>query len=364
MRSHLLLVTGHWPLVTGHWPLVTGHWPLVTNMGVPLRMKTALAGYLIKQKILGKKKYPLVLMLEPLFACNLKCAGCGKVQQPVEILKKRMTPEECWNAVEECGAPIVSIAGGEPLAHLQIEEIVKGFIKRKKFVFLCTNAVMLEYNLHKFEPSPYLIISVHLDGLKETHDRITGKGVYDSAVKAIKAAKAKGFCVMTNTTVYDGEKVEDFRKFVEMMKEMGIDGMMISPGYAYEKASRQDLFLAKEKTREWFRKAVEGWREKQWPLNQSPLFIDFLQGKIDFDCTAWGNPSRNIFGWQKPCYLIEDGGYAKTYKELIETTDWKKYGPESGDPRCANCMAHVGFEPSAVDFIFKHPLKALLRKSD
>lgn len=329
-------------------------------MGVPLRMKVAMGGYLLKQKLIGRQKYPLVMMLEPLFACNLECAGCGKIQYPLDILRKRLSPEECWKSAEECGAPIVSIAGGEPLAHADIDKIVAGLTERKKFVYLCTNAILLEQNIHRFTPSPYLIFSIHLDGLEKTHDRMVCKeGVYKIAVRAIKLAKSKGFCVMTNTTIFNGEDVEEFRDFFDTAKELGVDGMMISPGYSYEKAPQQNIFLKREQTKAWFRKALEGWKEKKWPFNHSSFYIEFLEGKKDYDCTAWGNPLRNVFGWQKPCYLMADDGYAATYKELLETTDWKKYGHKSGNPKCANCMVHVGFEPSAVNDVFDHPLQAL-----
>lgn len=323
-------------------------------------MKLTLAQYLLKQKLLGKKKYPLVMELEPLFACNLECAGCGKIQYPTEILRKRLSPEDCWQAIEECGAPVVSIAGGEPLAHPEIDKIVAGFVERKKFVYLCTNAILLEQNLHKFTPSPYLIFSIHLDGLEKTHDRVVCKeGVFQTAVRAIKAAKAKGFCVMTNTTIFQGEDVEEFRNFFDFCKKLGVDGMMISPGYAYEKAPQQDIFLAREETKDWFRQALAGWREKKWPFNHSSLYLDFLEGKKDYDCTAWGIPLRNIFGWQKPCYLMADAGYAKTYQELLETTNWSQYGHRSGNPKCANCMTHCGYEPTAVNDAFAHPWEAL-----
>ncbi len=329
-------------------------------MGVPLRMKFAVASYLIKQKLLKNEKYPLVMMLEPLFACNLECAGCGKIQHPTDILRKRLTPEECWQSAEECGAPIVSIAGGEPLVHTEIDTIVQGLIQRKKFVYLCTNAILLEKNLHRFTPSPYLIFSIHLDGSEKTHDRMVCKeGVYIAATKAIITAKQKGFCVMTNTTIFEGEDVEEFRNFFEETKALKVDGMMISPGYAYEKAPQQDIFLKRERTQAWFSKALNGWRKKKWPFNHSSLYLDFLEGKKDYDCTAWGNPLRNVFGWQKPCYLMSDAGYAKSYAELLETTDWSQYGHKSGNPKCANCMVHVGFEPTAVNDTFSHPLEAL-----
>ncbi len=329
-------------------------------MGVPLRMKVVVGAYVVKQRLLGREKYPLVMMLEPLFACNLECAGCGKIQYPTDILKKRLSPQECWDAVEECGAPIVTVAGGEPLAHAEIDTIVNGLIERKKFVYLCSNAILLEKNIHRFKPSPYLIFSIHLDGNEKTHDRMVCRdGVFKVAVDAIKLAKSKGFNVMTNTTIFQGEDVDEFREFFDFAMKIGVDGMMISPGYAYEKAPQQNIFLPREKTKAWFSKALSGWQKKGWDFNHSPLYLEFLAGRREYDCTAWGIPLRNVFGWQKPCYLMAEAGYAKTYKELLETTDWSKYGHRSGNPKCANCMVHSGYEPSSVDDTFKHPFQAM-----
>jgi hopanoid biosynthesis associated radical SAM protein HpnH len=309
--------------------------------------------YLVTQKMKGVEKYPLVMMLEPLFACNLECAGCGKIQYPVDILRKRLTPQECFDSAEECGAPIVSIAGGEPLIHPEIDKIVEGFVARGKYIYLCTNAILLEKNLHRFKPSDNLIFSIHLDGVEATHDRMVCKdGVYKTAISAIKKAKSLGFKVMTNSTIFQGEKVEEFRHFFDQNMEMGIDGMMISPGYAYEKAPGQELFLKNDQTKAWFREALKDWRKMGWDFNHSPFYLDFLEGKRDYDCTPWGNPLRNVFGWQRPCYLMNEGGYAKTYKELLETTDWSKYGHKSQNPKCVNCMTHCGFEPSSVTDAF------------
>lgn len=329
-------------------------------MPAPFRMQWTVFRYLLAQKLRGREKYPLVMMLEPLFACNLECAGCGKIQYPVDILRKRLTPQECWDSASECGAPIVSIAGGEPLVHSEIDSIVEGFIRQKKFVYLCTNAILLEKNLHRFKPSPYLIFSIHLDGLEKTHDRmVCREGVYKAAVSAIRAAKAGGFCVMTNTTIFQGEDSEEFRRFFDTATALGVDGMMLSPGYAYEKAPEQDIFLKRAETRSWFRKTLRDWRRMGWPFNHTPFYLDFLEGKREYDCTAWGNPLRNVFGWQKPCYLMADAGYAGSYEELLKTTDWSMYGHRSGNPKCANCMVHVGFEPTAVADGFSSPRKFL-----
>jgi hopanoid biosynthesis associated radical SAM protein HpnH len=329
-------------------------------MPIPFRMQMSVFKYLMTQKVRGNERYPLVLMLEPLFACNLECAGCGKIQYPTDILKKRMTPEECFEAAEECGAPIVSIAGGEPLAHQQMPEIVEGLIARGKSIYLCTNAILLEKNLHRFKPSSQLIFSIHLDGLEKTHDdAVCRDGIFTTAVSAIKKAKAAGFNVMTNTTIFQGKSPEEFRAFFDHNMELGIDGMMISPGYAYEKAPKQELFLKREQTKAWFAETLRDWRKQGWDFNHSPFYLDFIEGKRDYECTPWGNPLRNVFGWQKPCYLIDDAGYAKTYKELLETTQWDKYGRASGNPKCQNCMVHVGYEPSAVVDMFSSPKKFL-----
>ena len=317
-------------------------------MPMPLRQSLRVGSYLMRQKLAGNKKFPLLVELEPLFACNLKCAGCGKIQQPHEILKQRMPVEQALAAIEESGAPMVSIAGGEPLMHPQIDVIVAELIKRKKFVFLCTNALLLPKKLDKFKPSPYFAWVVHIDGLRERHDEsVCKEGVFDNAVAAIKLAKSRGFKVNTNTTFFNTDTPQTIIEVLNYLNDdLGIDEMQISPAYAYEKAPDQEHFLGVEETRELFRKAFADGRRKKWRLNHTPLFLDFLEGKTDFGCTAWGIPSYSLLGWQKPCYLMSDG-YVKTYKELIETTDWDSYG-RGKDPRCANCMAHCGYEPSAV----------------
>ena len=317
-------------------------------MPMPLRQSLRVGSYLMRQKLARNKKFPLLVELEPLFACNLKCAGCGKIQQPHTILKQRMPVEQAIGAVEESGAPMVSIAGGEPLMHPQIDVIVAELIKRKKFVFLCTNALLLPKKIDKFKPSPYFAWVVHIDGLRERHDESVCKdGVFDEAVAAIKLAKSRGFKVNTNTTVFNTDTPQTVIDVLTYLNDdLGIDEMQISPAYAYEKAPDQEHFLGVEETRELFRKTFADGRRKKWRLNHTPLFLDFLEGKTDFGCTAWGIPSYSLLGWQKPCYLMSDG-YVKTYKELIETTDWESYG-RGKDPRCANCMAHCGYEPSAV----------------
>jgi hopanoid biosynthesis associated radical SAM protein HpnH len=307
-----------------------------------------IGAHLMKQKLRGIKKFPLLVELEPLFACNLKCNGCGKIQHPASVLKQRMPVEQAVAAIEEAGAPMVSIAGGEPLMHPQIEVIVQELIKRKKFVFLCTNAILLPKHLHKFTPSPYFRWVVHIDGLRERHDESVSKeGVFDQAVAAIKLAQEKGFKVNTNTTFFNTDTPQTVIDVLDYLNdELGVDDLQISPGYAYEKAPDQEHFLGVEETREMFRKAFSDGRRKKWRLMHTPLFLDFLEGKVEYECTAWSIPSYSLFGWQKPCYLMSDG-YVSSYKELIETTEWEKYG-RGKDPRCANCMAHCGYEPSAV----------------
>jgi hopanoid biosynthesis associated radical SAM protein HpnH len=317
-------------------------------MPMPMRQSIRLAAYLMKQKIKRVEKFPLLVELEPLFACNLKCAGCGKIEQPAALLKQRMSVEQAVGAIEESGAPMVSIAGGEPLMHKEIDEIVRQLLARGKIVFLCTNAVLLPKHLHRFTPHKNFAWMVHIDGLRERHDASVCKdGVFDQAVAAIKMAKEKGFRVNTNTTFFTTDTPHDVIDVLDYLNdELGIDNMQISPAYAYEKAPDQEHWLGVEQTRELFRKAFDGGRRKKWRLNHSPLFLDFLEGKIDLACTAWAIPSYSLLGWQRPCYLLDDG-YVQTYKELIEDTDWSSFG-RGNDPRCANCMAHCGYEPSAV----------------
>jgi hopanoid biosynthesis associated radical SAM protein HpnH len=319
-----------------------------------------MAAYLAEQKLRKREKFPLLLELEPLFQCNQACAGCGKIQQPDHLLKMRMPVEQAVGAVEECGAPMVSIAGGEPLIHPEIDEIARQLIARKKFVYLCTNALLLERKLDKFEPSPYFAWAVHIDGLRERHDEsVCREGVFDKAVQAIRAAKQRGFRVTTNTTFFTHDSPKTVRSVLDFLNdELKVDQMMISPAYAYEKAPDQEHFLGVQQTHELFRAAFADGRRKKWRLNHSPLFLDFLEGKVDFDCTPWGIPSYSLLGWQRPCYLMADG-YAKSWKELLETTDWDAYG-RGKDPRCENCMAHCGYEPSAM-FATTGSLKQSLR---
>ena len=304
--------------------------------------------YLARQRLAKREKFPLIVELEPLFQCNLACSGCGKIQHPEHELRRRMPVAQAIAAIEESGAPMVSIAGGEPLIHPEIDAIAAELVKRKRFVYLCTNALLLERKLDKFKPSPYFAWAVHLDGLRERHDAsVEREGTFDKAVAAIRAAQAAGFRVTTNTTFFTHDSPKTVREVLDFLNDdLQVDEMMISPAYAYEKAPDQDHFLGVQQTRSLFSAAFADGRRKRWRLNHSPLFLDFLEGKAEFECTAWGIPSYSLFGWQRPCYLMADG-YAETYRELIETTDWSSYG-RGRDPRCENCMAHCGYEPTAV----------------
>ena len=320
-------------------------------MAVPVSQMWTVASYVLRQKLAGRKRYPLVLMLEPLFRCNLACAGCGKIQYPTHILKKDLSVEDCFKAVDECGAPMVSLPGGEPLMHPQIDKIVEGLVARKKYIYLCTNALLLKEKLHLFKPSKYLSFSVHVDGQKEHHDfSVCREGGYDLALDGMRAAIEAGFRVTTNTTLFDGADPNSVRNFFDEMMNVGVESMMVSPGYSYDKAPDQKHFMGRARTRRLFRTMLSN-RKKTWRFNQSPLFLEYLMGKRNYKCTPWGMPTYNIFGWQKPCYLLQDG-YAESYKELMETTEWASYGTESGNPQCANCMVHCGYEPSSVNDTF------------
>jgi len=322
-----------------------------SEMPVPISQMWTVATYLLKQKLAGRKKYPFVLMLEPLFKCNLACAGCGKIQYPAHILKQELSPEECFKAVDECGTPMVSIPGGEPLMHSQIDKIVEGLVARKKYIYLCTNALLLKEKLDLFKPSKYLTFSVHVDGQKEHHDfSVCREGGYEQAIDGIREAIKRGFRVTTNTTLFDGADPNSVRGFFDEMMELGVEGMMLSPGYSYEKAPDQKHFLGRARTRRLFR-AILSNRKKSWQFNQSKLFLEFLMGKRNYACTPWGMPTYNMFGWQKPCYLLQDG-YADSFQELMDSVEWSNYGTESGNAKCANCMVHSGYEASAVDHTF------------
>ncbi len=327
-------------------------------MGVPVIQQLRVGAYLLKQRLKGNRHYPLVLMLEPLFRCNLACAGCGKIDYPEPILNRRLSVEECLAAVDECGAPVVSIPGGEPLLHREIGAIVEGIVARKKFVYLCTNALLLEKKLDLFTPSAYLTFSVHLDGLKEHHDRsVCQEGVFERAVKAVKTAHERGFRVNVNCTLFDQMTPTEVAAFLDFTRDLGIEGVTISPGYAYERAPEQQHFLNRRKTKELFRDIFRLGAGRQWRLSHSALYLDFLAGNQQYHCTPWGNPTRNVFGWQRPCYLLGEG-YAASFRELMDETDWDAYGSGNYE-KCGDCMVHSGYEPTAVADTFAHPLKAL-----
>ncbi len=328
-------------------------------MSIPLLQKARIGAYIVRQQLARRRRYPLVLMLEPLFRCNLACAGCGKIDYPDEILNQRLSVEECLQAVDECGAPVVSIAGGEPLLHKEIAAITSGVVARRKFVYLCTNALLLSKRLALFEPSPYFVWSVHLDGDREMHDRsVCEPGVYERAVAAIRAAKERGFRVNINCTLFNDAEPERVARFFDQVGALGVDGITVSPGYAYERAPDQAHFLTRTRTKELFRDIFRrGRNARAWSFSQSGLFLDFLAGNRDYRCTPWGNPTRNVFGWQRPCYLLGEG-YAKTFRELMEETDWDAYGTGNYE-KCADCMVHSGYEATAVQDAVRHPLKAL-----
>ncbi|MDZ4348286.1 MAG: adenosyl-hopene transferase HpnH [Xanthomonadaceae bacterium] len=332
-------------------------------MGIPLIQKYRVGKYVLGQRLRGNARYPLVLMLEPLFQCNLACAGCGKIDYPKDILQRRLSVEDAFKAVDECGAPIVSIPGGEPLIHKEMPEIVRGLIARKKFVYLCTNAILMPRHIDEYQPSPYFTWSIHLDGLKEEHDNsVCQDGIFEKAVAAIKLALDKGFRVTVNCTLFQGELAERVAEFFDYCTELGVEGITVSPGYSYQHAPRQDVFLPKTRSkqlfRDIFRHGLSRSGDKRWKFNHSSLYLDFLAGNQAYQCTPWSNVTYNVFGWQKPCYLLVDEGYAASFKELIEDTPWDKYGT-GRNPKCDNCMAHCGYEGTAVDDTFARPLKAL-----
>lgn len=329
------------------------------DVGVPFVQKYSITHYVISQRWRGRSRYPLVLMLEPLFRCNLTCAGCGKINYPEEILNRRLSVEECLSSAEDCGAPVVSIAGGEPLLHPDMSQIVAALLERKKFVYLCTNGLLLRKHMGEYTPSPYLTISIHLDGSREKHDALAGRsGVFDSAVEAIRRACQEGFRVTVNSTLYDGITAEEASRHLDFAMSLGIEGVTVSPGYRYSDAPRREMFLKRDHSKRLFREIFKLGKGRGWRFNQTTLFLDFLAGNQAYPCTPWGNPTRNIFGWQRPCYLWVDGEYAPSFKVLMESTNWDHYGV-GRNPKCGNCMLHSGFEPTAVNDAINHPLKAL-----
>lgn len=330
-------------------------------MSIPLLQIYRVGRYVATRRLRGEKRYPLVLMLEPLLQCNLACSGCGKIDYPKEVLQRRLSVTAALNAVDECGAPVVSIAGGEPLVHKEMPQIVAGITARRKFAYLCTNAILLSRHIDEYRPSPYLTFSIHLDGNRHRHDEsVCQEGVFDKAVDAIRLARRKGFRVTINCTLFGGADPEEVADFFDASMQLGIEGITVSPGYSYSHAPRQDVFLVRNASKQLFREIFKRRRirPRRWSFNHSALFLDFLAGNQTYQCTPWSNPTYNIFGWQRPCYLLTDEGSAPSYRALMEETEWERYGV-GRNPRCDNCMAHCGFEGTAVDDAFARPLKAL-----
>lgn len=326
-------------------------------MGIPTLQKWRIGTYLFRQLLARKKRLPLVLMLEPTFRCNLSCRGCGKIAHSAGVIDRQLSVEECTAAAEECGAPVVSIPGGEPLTHPGISRIVAALTARRRFVYLCTNALLVEKRLPEFTPSPYLTFSIHLDGDRERHDELVGRaGTFDAAVAAIRLLIARGFRVTTNTTFFSGDTPERAGRFFDRVMSLGVEGVTVAPGFGF---SGHDVgtFLSRSQSQQFFRALFDLGRGRGWRFNHSVLYLDFLAGLRTFDCTPWGTPTRNVLGWQTPCYLLEDGT-VQSYRELLETTDWERLGP-GRDPRCSDCRMHCGFEPSAVLHAVRHPWEAL-----
>jgi len=311
-----------------------------------LRLSLKLGWYLFKQRLQGRKYFPLTMILEPLEACNLTCSGCGRIREYEPILDRRLTVEECLRAVEECDAPVVSIAGGEPLMHPHIGDIVAAIIRQKRFLYLCTNALLYKQAMKVINPSPYFSFVVHLDGLRETHDiAVEREGVYDVAIEAIQEFRQAGFRVCTNTTLYSGTGPEEYHELFAMLNDMGVEGMMVSPGFQYKEVAHHDIFLQREEAGSFFRRIFAGCRDGIRFYN-NPLYLDFLQGQRQYQCSQWTTPTYTPAGWRKPCYLLADG-HAQTFKELMKTTEWEAYG-WGRDPRCDTCMMHCGYEGSAI----------------
>ena len=328
-------------------------------MGVPLRQSLRVGAYVLGKRLRGEKRYPLVLMLEPLFRCNLACAGCGKIDYPDPVLDRRISVEDAIGAAEECGAPIVSIAGGEPLIHKEMPQIVRGLVERRRFVYLCTNALLLGKRIGDYEPSPWLTFSIHLDGAERRHDAsVCRAGVHAKAVEAIRLAKAHGFRVTVNATFFQGESAVEVAEFLDECRDLDVEGVTVAPGFSYERAPRQDAFLGRHTAMRLFREVFRIGRGRGWRFNHSSLYLDFLAGNRGYQCTPWGNPTRNVFGWQRPCYLLVGEGYAGSWRELMDGTDWDAYGV-GRNPKCANCMVHCGFEPTAVNDALSRPFTAL-----
>ncbi len=310
-----------------------------------------MTSYLLRKRLAGEKKFPLVLMLEPLHACNLSCAGCGRIREYADTMHCRLSVEQCLAAADECGAPIVSVCGGEPLIYPDIEVLVESLISRRKHVYLCTNGTLLAKKIGGFRPSSRLLVNVHLDGMEATHDRLVERpGVFEEAIRGIVAAKSAGFIVCTNTTVYRDTDMDEIAVLFDYLRELDVDGFMISPAFSYaavrnaDAGGVADIFMTRDEVHAKFRAAKA--TLQRFRLTASPIYMEFLRGERELTCAAWANPTYNVCGWRGPCYLLGDAHY-RTYRELVEATDWSRLGP-GGDPRCQHCLTHCGFEPAAV----------------
>lgn len=327
-------------------------------MSIPLVQKRRIATYIAKHLLLGNRRFPLVLMLEPLFRCNLRCKSCGKNSYPKEVLAKHMGVEACAEAAIACGAPVVSIAGGEPLLHPEIADIARTLVAQERFVYLCTNALLVEERIAEFSPSPYLSFNIHLDGFAEKHDAVVcRRGVFDTAVRAIGLLLDRGFRVTTNSTFFEGDHPAQVADFLDFLASLKVEAMTIAPAFSYERAPERDHFLTREKTKALFQAVFSLGNGHSWRFNHSSLYLEFLSGKRDFPCSPWGNPTRNIFGWQSPCYLLDDE-VLPSFQEVMDRTPWDRYGV-GNDPRCAHCMVHSGYEATAVLESVLNPFETL-----
>jgi hopanoid biosynthesis associated radical SAM protein HpnH len=320
-------------------------------MRFPLSLTASMVGYMAGKKLRGEKRFPLVLMLEPLHACNLTCTGCGRIREYAPTIKEKLSVAECLAAVDEAGAPIVSLCGGEPLIYPDIGPLVAGILRRRKHIYLCTNGMFIRKRLHEFRPTTRFFFNVHLDGLEETHDlAVERKGVFRAAVDGIRAAKAKGFLVCTNTTIYKETDLAEIDRLFAYLTKLGVDGFMLSPAYGYTAVHQSNpdgaaaIFMTRDDIRAKFQEAQR--LLGRYRMMSSPVYLEFLSGRRELTCTAWGNPTRNVKGWKSPCYLITDRHH-NTFRELMDNTDWDRYG-YGKDPRCEHCMVHCGYEPSAA----------------
>ena len=321
-------------------------------MSRPLKLDLHVARYLMANKARRKKRFPFVTMLEPLELCNLACVGCGRVREYRDVMDRKLTVDQCLAAVRESGAPIVSVSGGEPLLHPQIGEIVRALRDDGRFMYFCTNGLLLEESLDQFEPSEQLCFVVHLDGTQAVHDAVTGRpGTFDTAVSAIRAAIARGHRVCTNTTLFHGTDVDDVLRLFRQLTAMNIEGLMVSPGYAYKDAPDQELFLERQESINVFRRVLDP--AHGFPFYNNPLYLDFLRGERTFDCAAWTTVTYTVLGWRLPCYTIADR-HVDSVEELYADDLWQHYGP-GRDKRCANCMMHSSFEGASILDAFRHP---------